>query len=381
MRKPSSAGRLLPWGVALASVLTQTAASPNINVDWDCQANPPIGSSQELTLGSTMDTTAPTDVSVGDIFEVVFAAHPLTVPATAAGYHLNNLRNVKLSVPVPAGATYQSASLRGGSNLGSGGATVAQANGVVTMSVPGPISGGATFQFPALHVSLAASGAPGSTVQTKEAGTSFGNPGLQFTANVHVSPGIEPDVPAKCFPKSSPVLSSTTIDQAGAAPVTKVGPALASSGNRTLAVATRTDGSVMINWWDLGGGGVWRELPPGDFKTNAAPGACLVRSGSYAFILARAADTGNVWLNQGTPGGKKESRQSVGQITAVAPAAASSGDRSVSLITSTDGRVLYDWWDLGGGGHGCREVGRAGRKGPPAAEGEEQESRGDFVEE
>src|SRR3569833_4172184 len=102
MRKPSSAGRLLPWGAALASVLTQTAASPNINVDWDCQANPPIGSSQELTIGSTMDTTAPTAVSVGDIFEVVFAAHPLTVPATAAGYQLNNLRNVKLSVAVPA---------------------------------------------------------------------------------------------------------------------------------------------------------------------------------------------------------------------------------------------------------------------------------------
>lgn len=40
----------------------------------------------------------------------------------------------------------------------------------------------------------------------------------------------------------------------------------------------------------------------------------------------------------------------------VSPVMASWGNRTVAVVTGTDGRIFYDWWDLGGGGHGWREV-------------------------
>ncbi len=349
---------LIPRSLALASLLIAVVpicATPNVNVDWDCQANPPIGSSQELSLGSTIDGQAPTDVAPGSIFEVVLAAHPLSVPSQVAGYHLNNLRNVKLSVPVPPGSSFLSASQVGGANLG-GTPAVSQANGVVTLSVPGPVGGGASFQFPALHLSLTATGAPGSSILTHAAGTSFSSPGLQFTANVHVSAGIDIDVPTKCFPKTSPVLTTTTVDQLGAAPLTQLAPVLANTANRTLALATATDGRIMYDWWDLGGGGHGYREVPGGLHSDAALGATLVGNGNYAFVMAKAAGSTDVLLNQGTPGGTWVGWQSLNTASNVGPAGSSCGARSVEIIVGSDGRVLYDWWDLGGGGHGLREI-------------------------
>ncbi|KAK1757106.1 hypothetical protein QBC47DRAFT_443903 [Echria macrotheca] len=341
---------------ALLSIALPATATPNVNVDWDCQATPPIGSATQLSLGSTIDGTAPADVGPGDIFEILLAAKPQTVPTQAAGYKLNNLRNVKLLVPVPAGTSFKSVSLTGGVNVNSN-PSIAQSNGVLTLSVPGPISGGASFTFPAIHLSVSASGAPGSGIQSHVAGTSYADPGLQFTANVHISPGIDIDVPARCFPKggASPVLTSTAIDQPGAAPATRYGPALASSANRTAAVAVTADGRVQYTWWDLGGGGNgWRDLP--GISSDTSPGVSLVQGGNYAFVLAKAVG-GAVYLNQGTPGGSAwVGWQSSGFTSNVGPAAAASGDRSMSLVIGTDGRVMYDWWDLGGGGHGWKEI-------------------------
>jgi hypothetical protein len=42
--------------------------------------------------------------------------------------------------------------------------------------------------------------------------------------------------------------------------------------------------------------------------------------------------------------------------TNVASGAASAGNTSVVVATSTDGRIFYDWWKLGEGGHGWREL-------------------------
>jgi len=359
MTMPVRATRLvaLACGLGLASGLataTPASADPNVNVNWDCEAYPPIGSASHLTLGSTIDTTAPAHVAPGDIFEAVLAAQPLTLPTEASGYHLNSIRNLKLRVPVPAGTTFRSVTLSGGSNI-PGTPTVSQENGVVTLSVPDKISGGATFQFPALHLSLSASGAPGSTIVTNVGGTSYGDPGLEFTAQVHVSPGIDPDVPAKCFPNPSPVLSSTTIDQPTGTPTAQSSPILATSGRRTLAVETSADGRVFVNWWDLGGGSVgWRELP-GDFRTDAAPATSLVDNGNYAFVLAKGLD-GNIYLNQGTPGGAWVGWIPMGIASRYAPAAAASGNKSVAVVTGLDGHLSYTYWDLGGGATGWHTV-------------------------
>ena len=47
--------------------------------------------------------------------------------------------------------------------------------------------------------------------------------------------------------------------------------------------------------------------------------------------------------------------------TSVAPGASSSGSTSVAVATGTDGRIYYNWWLLGQGGAGWRELDGDGR--------------------
>ncbi len=196
--------------VAAALVFASPALAAPVPVTWDCQAKPPIGDPQQLPLDNSVQAEAPATVAAGAAFEATLAPDPTTVPPEAGGYTINNLQNLVLRVPVPQGATYQSATLTGGSNLGTGIPRVEQAGGVVSVIVPGPLAGGSTFQLPALHLNLTASGAAGSTIDTKLAGTSYADPGMTFTANVQAGP-FPVSVPTSCFANPSPTLTSTTI--------------------------------------------------------------------------------------------------------------------------------------------------------------------------
>ena len=151
--------------------------------------------------------------------------------------------------------------------------------------------------------------------------------------------------------------STTTLRPGVVSPAfaSNVAPALASEGNRSVAVVTGTDGRIFYTWWDLGGGGQpWLEIP-GGMHTNAAPAVDLVGNGTYMFIEVKGPD-GLLYLDQGTPGGSFVGWQGASFATNVGPALAAEGNRSVVVATATDGRIFYDWWDLGGGGHGWREV-------------------------
>ena len=204
---------LLAGASAFALAATLAFASPAsaaaTPLTWDCQAKPPIGAPQQLPLTASVQGDAPATVAAGAALEISLAPAPETVPAEAAGYPIENLRDLKLRVPVPAGSTFQSAKLTGGSNLG-GTPTVSQANNVVTVVVPGPIAGGATFQLPALQLGLTASGAAGTAIESRLAGTGYDNPGLTFTAKVKVG-FISVDVPTSCFANPSPTLTTTAI--------------------------------------------------------------------------------------------------------------------------------------------------------------------------
>lgn len=209
---------LLACGLGLASVLigagpASAASSP---LALDCQAKPPIGAAQTLALDTTIDAQAPSAVTPGSAFDVVLAAGALTLPTTAGGYSINNVRNLKLKLPVPANAAFRAAGLSGGSNLGTGVPTVTQAGGLVTLTVPGPIAGGATFQLPAVTLTLTATGAAGSTIATQLAGTSYADPGLTLTANVRAVI-INVDVPTTCFANPNPTLTSTAVVEPAAA--------------------------------------------------------------------------------------------------------------------------------------------------------------------
>ncbi|HVV20926.1 MAG TPA: cyclase [Pseudonocardiaceae bacterium] len=193
---------LLP---ALGSTLTASADTQTVNYDIQSSA---AGQTANSTLSVDVDTTAPATVAAGGSLSDVLAPGPITVPTSADGYTITQIQDITLKVPVPANSTYVSATLSGGSGLGSGTPTVSQSDGVVTVAVPGPVKGGATFTLPTLTLGLTA-GTSGSIV-TQLAGTSYSDPGLTFTAVVSVL-GFPVDAATVGYPDPNPVLATTAI--------------------------------------------------------------------------------------------------------------------------------------------------------------------------
>jgi dehydratase len=202
--------------VALAAALIlapPASAATAVPVTLNCEAHPPVGSPTQFTLDSTIQADGPASVAAGATFDVTLAPDALVVPTQTAGFNVNELKNLSLQIPVPANSTYQAATLSGGSNLGKGTPTVEEADNVVTVTVPGPLAGGSTVTLPVLHLTLVASGAAGTTIETHLAGTSYIDPGMRFTANVQVS-FFTVDVPTSCFANPAPTFTSTTIEGA-----------------------------------------------------------------------------------------------------------------------------------------------------------------------
>ncbi|RSD10576.1 cyclase [Amycolatopsis eburnea] len=183
-------------------------ASAATSVTFDCQADAPIVGPQKVSLNQDADVSAPATVAPGGAFDVVIDPAPNTVPSDVSGNKVKNINTFALKFPIPANSTYVGADLAGGSGLGSTAPTIAVANGVATLSFPGPIAGGATFELPTITAHLTA-GQSG-TIETKLSGTSYSDPGLTFKA---VASSIIGDVtaPTACFPNPSPVFTTTTI--------------------------------------------------------------------------------------------------------------------------------------------------------------------------
>ncbi|MEV7037954.1 cyclase [Amycolatopsis sp. NPDC051061] len=193
---------------ALPVALAAPASAATTAVTFDCQADAPIVGPQQVSLNQDTDVTAPATVAPGGAFDVVIDPAPNTVPSDVSGNKVKNINTFALKFPIPANSTYVGADLAGGSGLGDTAPTIAVANGVATLSFPGPIAGGATFELPTVTTHLTA-GQSG-TIETKLSGTSYSDPGLTFKA---VASTIIGDItaPTACFPNPSPVFTTTTI--------------------------------------------------------------------------------------------------------------------------------------------------------------------------
>jgi dehydratase len=183
-------------------------ASAATSVTFDCQANAPIIGPQHVALNQDATVTAPPTVAPGAAFDVVIDPAPNTVPGTVSGNKVKNINTFALKIPIPANSSYVGATLSGGSGLGSTPPAISVANGVATLSFPGPIAGGATFELPTVTAHLKA-GQSG-TIQTKLAGTGYSDPGLTFKAVASTIIG-DLTAPTACFPNPSPVFTTTTI--------------------------------------------------------------------------------------------------------------------------------------------------------------------------
>ncbi|MDS0136422.1 MULTISPECIES: cyclase [unclassified Amycolatopsis] len=194
-----------------AAVLPLALAAPAsaaTSVTFDCQANAPIVGPQKVALNQDADVSAPATVAPGGAFDVVIDPAPNTVPGTVSGNKVKNINTFALKIPIPANSSYVGATLAGGSGLGSTPPAISVANGVATLSFPGPIAGGATFELPTVTAHLKA-GQSG-TIQTKLGGTSYTDPGLTFKAVASTIIG-DLTAPTACFPNPSPVFTTTTI--------------------------------------------------------------------------------------------------------------------------------------------------------------------------
>jgi dehydratase len=193
---------------AVLPIALAAPASAATSVTFDCQADAPIVGPQKVALNQDADVTAPATVAPGGAFDVVIDPAPNTVPGEVSGNKVKNINTFALKIPIPANSSYVGADLAGGSGLGSTPPTLSVANGVATLSFPGPIAGGATFELPTVTAHLTA-GQSG-TIETKLGGTSYSDPGLTFKAVASTIIG-DLTAPTACFPNPSPVFTTTTI--------------------------------------------------------------------------------------------------------------------------------------------------------------------------
>jgi dehydratase len=169
------------------------------------------GQSSYNSLNTGATVLAPWSVAAGGDFVVEITPDPVEVPTEAGGYNIGSLSNLKVSMVVPAGAAFVSASLSGGSNLGSGTPTVSQAGGKVTLTVPGPLAPGTTAVLPKLDITFMATGGPGTLIESKFAGNSYTNPGTTFTVTVTGTPIGTITATSNCYAQPNPILATTEV--------------------------------------------------------------------------------------------------------------------------------------------------------------------------
>ena len=170
-----------------------------------------MGQSSYDTNNTGATVLAPRSVAAGGDFVVEVTPDPVNVPTSGGGYSIGSLTNLRVSLAVPAGATFVSGTASGGSNLGSGTPTVTQSGGKVTLTVPGPLAPGSTAVLPKLDLTFMATGGPGTLIESKFAGTSYSNPGLVFTVAVTGTPIGTITATSNCYAAANPVLATTEV--------------------------------------------------------------------------------------------------------------------------------------------------------------------------
>ncbi|MGI9579074.1 MAG: hypothetical protein ACR2OH_12805 [Microthrixaceae bacterium] len=156
--------------------------------------------------------SAPGSVASGSTFEIELTPDSMDVPTSGGGYPISYIANLYYKFTVPAGTAFVSASLSGGSNLGSGAPTVTEDSGEIVLFVPGSLAPGVTANFPKITAVLQATGTAGSTIQTQYAGTGYTDASLIFSTRVSVPVIGAVNTTSYCYADvSNPSLGTTNI--------------------------------------------------------------------------------------------------------------------------------------------------------------------------
>jgi dehydratase len=195
-------------GLSAFGLTVGAQAATGTRVTYDAQASA-LGQTGDFTVNASVSGCAPSRVAADSSLAVSLSVGSITVPTSADGFTVTQIKGIALKIPVPADAAYESAGLTGGSGIGSGAPSVSESGGVITIEVPGPIPAGSTFTLPTLTLDLT-SGAAGGSIDTTLSGTGPGAPGLTFTAVLSFL-GFDVDASSAGYPTTSPTLTETTI--------------------------------------------------------------------------------------------------------------------------------------------------------------------------
>lgn len=191
------------------------AGAAAISLNLSCQSATPIG-----TIATTQvigfDASAPPAVQPdqGVPIDIVFPAATVSSSQNGGAARVDYIKDLSYRIDVPGNSQYVSGSLSGGFNYGAGTPSVSlqgsATSGSIRYVIPGPIATDEEFQIPALHLTLRATGAAGSTIRTQLGGTSLANPG--FTTTAHVTSPFSGDAATSCFePAPKTIWTTTTI--------------------------------------------------------------------------------------------------------------------------------------------------------------------------
>ena len=216
--------------LAASSAVALSAAPPSAAAGsattLSCAMTSSLSSS---TVSQTLDlavTGAPSQALPGATFTLTIADQGETVPTTSLGNPVTSETSLRLALPVPAGATFESATLSGGTNVGTGSAVAEVADPSspggedVVETVPGPIAAGQAFALPAIALTLTVSTTVGTVVAPAlldvppvDTATTSTDPVLSAVLNTTSGSTAVP-VSENCWPASSPVspLSTTTVE-------------------------------------------------------------------------------------------------------------------------------------------------------------------------
>lgn len=201
--------KLIKSAIATAVALAAMVGSPQAanaemkDVEYTCEVLAPSG---PITIDHqyVIDAIAPLAVTAKNHFEVSLD-HQL-VQIEPQFLYVTDLV-VKIAVN---GARIDNISLSGGVGLGDVPPRIEWSGGIATLTIPGPVYGGADFRMPKMTLDLTHYGAA-RVITTELAGTSYEDPGMTGLVTVPTSEGGTADLEKYCYPTAGKRLSTTLL--------------------------------------------------------------------------------------------------------------------------------------------------------------------------
>jgi dehydratase len=148
------------------------------------------------------DAAAPATVRPNQTFKIVIDPAPTTTNAT----YLKAMKDITTVFQLAGGAYPVSVQLTGGSNIGTAPSKATYSGGKLTVTTPGPIIGGQTYDLPTVTLNVVAPAR--GKVTSIPGGTSFSDLGFHFQRQVV---GDDAWGPGQCYPDpAQPVTYTST---------------------------------------------------------------------------------------------------------------------------------------------------------------------------